>query len=287
VAAPDDEARGAAAGAVVRLSEGATHYQVAGPEGGLPVVLIHGFSVPAFIWDPTFIALADAGFRVLRYDLLGRGESERPRGRYDLARFERQLVELVAALDLGPAVDLVGLSMGGAIAVGVTDRHPDLVRRLALMDPAGLPRSTPPVLQVLRVPLLGELAMALLGKRMLVSALQADIHEPGQMADLLVRYRDRYLAQMERPGFLRALLSTVRHGPLTTLAGAYARVGRQARRILLIWGREDRTVPFALSVTARALMPNADFQAIDSAGHAPHLERPEVVNGLLIAFISE
>ena len=274
-------------GDYVTLSEGVTHYELAGTGEGPPVALIHGFSVPLFVWDPTFEALCAAGYRVLRYDLFGRGESERPRGRYDPARFERQLVELVAALGLGPRVDLVGLSMGGAIAVGVADRHPDLVRRLVLIDPAGLLRSVPWALRLLRIPLVGELAVALLGKRILVSSLEADIHEPGETAQLLERYREPYLAQIRRRGFFRALLSTVRHGPLAGLDASYARVGRQGRRVLLLWGREDKTVPFSLSETARVLMPNADFYAIDGAGHAPHLERPELVNELIVEVLGE
>ncbi len=271
----------------VTLSEGVTHYELAGPGEGPPVVLIHGFSVPLFVWDPTFEALREAGHRVLRYDLFGRGASERPRGRYDLARFERQLVELVTALDLGPRVDLVGLSMGGAIAVGVTDRHPDLVRRLVLIDPAGLFASLPWALRLVRVPWVGEVVVALLGRWILIASLEADIHRPGEMAALLGRYREPYLAQTRRWSFFRALLSTVRHGPLSGLDDAYARVGEQARRPLLIWGREDRTVPFALSERARTLLPDAEFHAIDGAGHAPHLERPGVVNKLMIEYLNE
>lgn len=282
----NDPARKAVAGEFVRLSEGVTHYEVAGPERGLPVVLIHGFSVPAFIWDPTFTALADAGFRVLRYDLFGRGYSDRPRGRYDLARFTRQLVELVTRLELGPSVGLVGLSMGGAIAIGAADRNPALVRSLALIDPAALSQPSSLSLGALRVPLLGELLMTTVGKRMLVSRLKDDFYRPGCMAEVMARYQDQYLSQMQYPGFLRALLSTIRYGPLGGMAEAYGRVGKHTRRVLLIWGREDRTVPFALSEKAVALMPYVDFYAIDGAGHVPHLERPDLVNPLLIDALS-
>jgi pimeloyl-ACP methyl ester carboxylesterase len=281
----DEEARRTAGGEFVELSEGTTHYEIAGPEDGKPVVLVHGFSVPAFIWDPTFKALTDAGFRVVRYDLFGRGYSDRPRGRYDLVRFDRQLVELVAALHLGPAVDVVGLSMGGGIAVDTADRHPELVRKLALIDPAGMMTQMPRAFRVLGIPLVGELLMVTVGKRVLVSGLQDDFYKPGRMAALMDRYRDQYMVQMRYPGFLRALLSTIRYGPLDTLADAYARVGAQERRVLLIWGREDTTVPFALSEKMVSLMPNVDFHPIDDAGHVPHLEHPEQVNPLLIDFL--
>mgnify|MGYP001048585632 CR=1 FL=1 len=278
------EARAATGSGTVRLPEGSTYYELAGPAKGVPVVLIHGFSVPAFIWDPVFAGLAAAGFRVLRYDLYGRGASDRPRGRYDRERFDSQLVALVEALGLGPNVDLVGLSMGGAIAVEATDRHPNLVRKLVLMDPAGLER--PSGTNVLRAPLLGELVFAVAGKPLLIRSMKHDFFRPGPMAEAMARYQDQYLAQLKTPGFLRALLSTIRHGPLEAIENAYQRVGHQERQVLLIWGREDRTVPFALSDRVRALMPNAIFHPVEGAGHVPHLERPDLVNALLVDFLA-
>ena len=65
-------------GSYVSLGAGVTHFELAGPPDAQTVVLVHGFSVPYYIWDPTFDALAAAGFRVLRYDLFGRGWSDRP-----------------------------------------------------------------------------------------------------------------------------------------------------------------------------------------------------------------
>src|ERR1044072_6166059 len=64
----DESVRATATGQFVRLSDGYTHYEIGGPPTGRPVVLPAGVSVPYYIWDPTFAALAQAGFRVLRYD---------------------------------------------------------------------------------------------------------------------------------------------------------------------------------------------------------------------------
>jgi pimeloyl-ACP methyl ester carboxylesterase len=275
----------AVSGATVALSEGRTYYELAGPEDGRLVVLVHGFSVPSFIWDPTFAALAGAGFRVLRYDLFGRGESDRPWGRYDLDRFERQLVELASAIGVGDSVDVVGLSMGGAIAVGVTARRPELVRKLALIDPAGMPMALSSRLRRLQFPLLGEVLMAVTGRARLMDGLRDDFHSPQTMTEIVARYREPYLSQLRRPGFLRALLSTLRNGVLTSMEPAYLRVGEQARQVLLIWGREDRTVPFALSERVLSALPNATLHAVDNAGHVPHLEHPALVNRLLIEFL--
>lgn len=279
----DDEARAAAPGDFVTLSEGLTHYERAGPVEGTPVVLVHGFSVPAFIWSPTFETLAEAGFSVVRYDLLGRGYSDRPRGPYDLDRFDRQLYDLTAALDLGPTVHLMGLSMGGAVAVGFTDRHPGRVRTLTLIDPAGLPMKAHPAMGLLRVPLVGEVLMATVGRRVMINGLARDFPMPEKLPALA----RQYLTQMQYRGFMRALLSTIRHGPLASMAPAYRRVGARSLPVLLVWGKEDTTVPFALSERVRSAMPRAEFHAIEGAGHVPHLEQPALVNPWLVRFLKD
>src|SRR5258706_1730610 len=95
-----DEARKGAGGSFIRLSDGVVHYELAGPERAGTVVLVHGFSVPYYIWEPTFEALARAGHRVLRYDLYGRGYSDRPRLSYDAETYDLQLLQLLSALKI-------------------------------------------------------------------------------------------------------------------------------------------------------------------------------------------
>src|SRR5947208_3905594 len=118
----DDAARKSAAGQFVRLSDGYTHYELAGPDAGPLVVLAAGISVPYYIWDPTFAALVQAGFRVLRYDYYGRGYSDRPDIAYTQDAYIRQLTELVDGLHIVAPVDLAGLSFGGSVATSFADR---------------------------------------------------------------------------------------------------------------------------------------------------------------------
>ena len=121
----DATARADAPGQFIELSDGITHYELSGLADGPVVILVHGFSVPYYIWDTTFAELTGAGFRVLRYDLYGRGFSDRPRIDYDGALFERQIVELIESLELEEPLDIVGLSMGGAVVVRLpTSRWP-------------------------------------------------------------------------------------------------------------------------------------------------------------------
>jgi pimeloyl-ACP methyl ester carboxylesterase len=278
-----DAARTHAAGEFVTLPDGVVHYELTGPPGGQPVALIHGFSTPYFIWDRTAPALAAAGLRVLRYDLFGRGWSDRPDTRYNMALYLRQLGGLLDALALTRPVDLVGLSMGGAIAVAFTARYPDRVRRLALVDPAGLPMNLPALARLVQLPVAGEIIFGLLGGWFLLSQQAKDFYRlPADLAE----FQSRYRMQMAYRGFRRALLSTVRGDAIGDRAEEFAAVGKQAHPKLLIMGRHDRTVPFVTHERILTLMPGIEFQAIEEAAHLPHYEQPEVVNPLLAGFLT-
>ena len=261
----DAEARSSVPGQFVELADGVTRYEVAGPPDGQAVVLLHGFFNAYFVWDDAFGALAQAGFRVLRYDLYGRGYSDRPRVRYDRDLFDRQLVNLLAALDVTRSVDLVGPSMGGAIALIFVDRHPTAVRRLCLVDPSGLYPKHQLTVNVMRIPVLGELLITQNSK-------------PS-------KFPEEIRAFLKYQGTRRAFLSTIRHGPFGSISDVYERVGRREMPTLLIWGREDEAIPFEFSEQVRQALPHAEFHAIDGASHKPYCERPDLVNPLLIEFL--
>ncbi|HET90933.1 MAG TPA: alpha/beta fold hydrolase [Chloroflexi bacterium] len=277
----DSQARANAPGQFVALPEGITHYELAGPLDGQPVILVHGFSAPYFIWDFTFDALVQAGFRTLRYDLYGRGYSDRPNVVYDADLFDRQLWTLLAALEIEQPADLIGLSMGGPIAALFTARHPNHVRKLGLIAPAGLSIKIPITVRLMQVPILGEWLMDRFGDRALVSGQTQDFYEPDQFPS----FQEKYCTQMKYRGFKRALLSTIRHGPLRNMEGVYWQASQHQHPTLLIWGREDRTIPFQLSARVREAVPHAEFHPIDQAGHIPHYERPELINPIIIKFL--
>jgi pimeloyl-ACP methyl ester carboxylesterase len=266
-------------GAFLRLQQGVVHYEVAGPEDGRPVVLIHGFSVPAYLWDGTFATLAAAGFRVLRYDLYGRGYSDRPPGPYDLSFYEDQLLELLTALGWQPPVDVVGISLGGVIAAAFTRDHPEWVRRVVLMDPFTLSRDTAPFV----VPVLGEYLTYAALLPMLPAMQVADFADPARMPP---GWLERYRQQLRYRGLGRALLATIRHVLRQDAVPVYEAMAVHKRPVLLIWGEDDRTVPFAESeLVRRALGDTVDFLPVPNAGHLPHIEQPDIVHPRLIAFL--
>ena len=278
----NDETRKSAGGSFVRLTDGITHYELGNPERDKTVVLVHGFSVPYFIYDPTFEFLTRSGFRVVRYDFFGRGFSDRPRVRYDLDLFVKQLEDLLEALRFAPPVSLVGLSMGGPIASAFTLRHPEQVNKLVLIDPAGAkPIDNHATLKLARIPLVAETIFGLAGSASLVKSIASDFFDPA----LVEHFQARYKVQMEYRGFMRAILSTLRNDMLGSFIEIYRGVGGLNKPVLLFWGRNDRTVPFEQSTDLRLAIPNAEFHVIENCGHIPHYEKPEEVNPVLVEFL--
>jgi pimeloyl-ACP methyl ester carboxylesterase len=263
------------------LEDGFTHYEVNGPEDGKRIVLVHGFSVPYFIWDPTFEFLAQAGYRVLRYDLFGRGFSDRPRTNYDEKLFERQLVGLLDSLGWNSAVNVFGLSMGAIIAANLANDYPGRVDKLVFIDPAGFELDFPLIVRVILLPGFGEVLFSLLGSGVLLRSMASYIYDPR----LVDRFLERYKLQMVYKGFKRAILSTMRSDILGYQEDLYRSTGLKIRDILLIWGKEDKIVPFRHSQTLLEIIPHVQFHPIDDVGHIPHYEKAEVVNQILQDFL--
>jgi len=98
-----------------------THYRWHGPIDGPVIVAVHGLTTPATVWNGMIPFLTAQGYRVLSYDLYGRGFSDAPSGAQNIAFFTRQLGELLADQEITDAVTLMGYSMGGQHCCRVCD----------------------------------------------------------------------------------------------------------------------------------------------------------------------
>lgn len=277
----DDRARAAAPGRVVRLADGVTHYEVAGPDTGRVVVLAAAFSVPAYLSDSLFQRLGRAGFRAIRFDYYGRGWSDRPKTTYDLALFDRQLAGLLDSLGVSGPVDLAGLSFGAAIVTDFADQHPDRVRSLIYINPVfNTGRPLPPRE---RTALAWDWYMVFRGG--------TDDMATGQLYDFL--HPERFPDWVERYRVQQQFRGTREAWRRTRVAIAVAphqdeqirRIGAHPRPVLVVWGRQDEGAPIAESAALLGAMPRATLVPVDSAGHLPHLEQPDVVVPAVVGFL--
>ncbi|MYN17158.1 alpha/beta fold hydrolase [Rugamonas sp. FT107W] len=277
----DDQARNSAGapGAFVALSDGVTHYEAAGPANGRVALLVHGFSVPSYIWDPTFKTLADAGYRVIRYDLFGRGLSDRPDAAYDGAFYDRQIDDLLKALQANGPVDLFGLSFGGYVTAHYASTHPQRVRTLTLVDPS----NTRPVIPwQLRAPLLGPYLFQVGAVPGMADNQASDFLHPEQFPG----WADRYRPQMAYRGFGRALYRSRMQLAEVDFDAMYTAIAKAGLPVQLIWGKQDPTLPVAQSAHIRQAMPALTYVEIDQSGHLPQMEQTAIFNQHTLAFLA-
>jgi|TARA_B110000971_G_scaffold84292_1_gene86526 pimeloyl-ACP methyl ester carboxylesterase len=123
-------------GNFIALSQGHTHYEGDGPRSAKTILLVHGFSVPYYIWTPTFDALVAKGHRVIRYDLYGRRYSAWPELDYSPVLFPKQIDESLQALDVYEPIHIAGVSMHGSIVTEFEVMHRGKVDKVILIDPS-------------------------------------------------------------------------------------------------------------------------------------------------------
>jgi len=272
--------RAAAPGSFVALGEGYTHYELGGKAGNRVVVLAAGATVPYYIWDPTFTALTEAGFRVLRYDYYGRGYSDRPKIAYTQEMYVRQLTQLLDKLNIHEPIDLAGISFGGSLITSFANRYPQRVRSLVFVDPG------------FREPYdVSDIAGAKALWEFFTAVFDEDAWAQGQLDDFLYPEKfpdwpDRYRVQLQFKGFRRARMSELLSNANVNQKAEIIRVGRHSRPVLVIWGKQDTNVPFENSEEVMKAFPRARLVAVDSAGHLPQWEQPEIVHSEWIRFLN-
>lgn len=251
-------------GAFIKLPCGETHYELKGE--GSAVVLVHGYATPYFIYDKIFSFLVQKGYKVLRYDLLGRGFSERVNGDYTPALFSRQLKELTDALLPNENFFLFGTSMGGAVVTAFAAKYPEKVKKLFLLAPAGMEYKVPLYMKMAQKPVLGEIMFKALGGKLLLNGSCSELIYSRDQTDY---YLEKFAESARYKGFLAATLSSLRNTlmrPDITVEN-YKKTAENGVSVCTIWGTADKTMPYYQSKQLLKIFPNMHFYTFNNSGH--------------------
>jgi pimeloyl-ACP methyl ester carboxylesterase len=275
-------ARSGRRGTYAVLSDGTTHYELAGPDSGPVLVFVPGLTIPLDFWDDVITILHGRGFRTLTYSAYGRGYSDRVRGRYDPALFVRQLDDLIRRLQLSD-VHLVASSMGALIALGYAGSPQPRVASLTLSGPAGLSSERNPIAAL---PERGPL-LPLIGKRLLRRNLLRHLDHNVQAPADADRVRALVLDGFQYEGSMYALTSTLKHFPLTGQQALYDSATRGLPPTMLVWGANDQVTPPTGFDQAVELLEPVRAEYVPDCGHMASFERPQEFADLLQTFVKD
>lgn len=259
-----------------------------GAGSGPVVVLVHGITSTSATWANVLPYLAER-FTVIAPDLLGHGESAKPRGDYSLGAYASGVRDLLIALGHERAT-FVGHSLGGGVAMQLAYQFPEQCERLILVSSGGLGRDITPLLRAASLPG-SELLLPLLVNQRLLAAGQAVGRALGRIGlrvhtDVgeVLRGHASLSDREARSAFLHTLRTIVDLGGQRVDASDRLYLA-EAIPFLLIWGEHDPIIPVDHALAAHRLVPGSRLELFPDAGHFPHLDDPLRFVRVLIDFI--
>jgi pimeloyl-ACP methyl ester carboxylesterase len=255
---------------------------------GPALLLLHGLGCDHTTWLPVIDSLARR-YTVIAPDLLGHGESDKPRADYSVGGFANGMRDLLTVLGVDK-VTVVGHSFGGGVAMQFAYQFPERTERMVLVGSGGLGPEVSAairaitttgfyqVMGLLTLPGVRQVGSA--GLRALSRTGIKEFRDFDEVASIYESFRD--------PAARAAIRHVVRavvdwQGQIVTMADrAYL---TEAMPMCVIWGEEDRVIPVSHADRAAALAPNARVELIPHAGHFPHKDHPQRFVKILNDFV--
>lgn len=273
----DQDARKALGGLYLQTDNGVLSYTRQGGIHDPAVILAHGFSTPKFVWEQVIPHLLEAGYQVITFDHFGRGFSDRPAGPYNSALYQSELSSLIEGLNLATPLSLVGYSMGGATVVDYAASHPEQIKELVLIAPAGYMRKSK-LASIVNAPVLGEWFTTVLGKQFAYTGIKAEVDAQRAPADMLGKFE----AQAIYDGYTNALLSTLRYFPMADMAHRYRKIAATNIPVTAIWGTADKIVPYEGAALMAKDLPQLELITIEGANHSMTFGQAKVVGNAML-----
>jgi pimeloyl-ACP methyl ester carboxylesterase len=264
-------------------------YRTAGDADSV-LVLLHGIAGSGQTWEDVIPALAER-HTVIAPDLLGHGESAKPRGDYSLGAYASGVRDLLASLGHDRAT-IVGHSLGGGVAMVFAYQFPERTERLALVSSGGLGKEVSLAIRAASLPG-SELVLPLLASTPILRVGGAVAGALGRLGLRAGPDVEEIARSFESLGDLRtrtAFIHTVR----AVIDPEGQRVSARDRLYLadgvptlIVWGARDPIIPCAHGQAAHELIAGSRFELFEDAGHFPHRDDPARFVRVLRAWLEE
>ena len=240
--------------------------------------MVHGFSVPSYIWDPTFELLSDNGYFVISLDLYGRGFSENVDEIYTDELFANQVIELLQKLNIDSA-KFLGLSNGGRVISKIADINPSIVEELIYVASSGFK-----YVEELNDKSVSEIEVSNFIKNNYPTISEGqllDFKYPEKHSGWDIKYEEL----LKYKGFAKALISTRKNH--YTMDSIHIKIQNSDIPVSTIWGDSDQVVLYKdFEKRIDSILPKRkEFFILDS-GHLPHMENPNEFNKILLSILN-
>jgi pimeloyl-ACP methyl ester carboxylesterase len=248
---------------------------------GPTVILLHGILVSSWSWRFNLDALS-RHFRVIALCQKGFGWSGKGNDDYTLWSLARFVTDFMDAKGIEQA-DLVGNSLGGAVAMAAALQRPEKIRRLVLVDAAGVPIKRGSGLLKLQMPRFTWLYRAAFRPWILRLLLRTLAYKKLPIDD---DYMDGFLTPLRRDGSIKSGVSVAKNLG-NGFKELFPRLRQLHQPVQLIWGGYDRLVPMRAAQILESVLPNSQLTVFDGCRHCPHEEDPVLFNRAVIDFLSQ
>jgi len=282
----DDAFRAQAPGQFVQLSDGQIHYQWLGDKTGEVVVLLHGVSVPSYVFAQSADALVESGFRVLLFDHFGHGFSDRPAADYGATFFRRQTIDLFDQLNLSDPVHVVGYSMGGVIAIDFAARHPERLKSLSLIAPAGIRlvnTEDSTFVKVIKWPLVGHWLWRIVARGYYFP--EEDDTAVVEKAPFDEKLQGDPVRQADHEGYLSAQRQIFRNLQLGNRDDLLQIIDESDIPVTGIFGDNDKTIHIDSAAVLKEIIPRARVRILQGGTHHLIIHRWREVHDALVVSI--
>lgn len=256
---------------------------------GPALLLIHGIGSRHETWLPVIDELAK-NHTVIAPDLLGHGQSAKPRADYSIGGYANGMRDLLTVLGI-ERVTVVGHSLGGGVAAQFAYQFPQRTERIVLVGTGGLGPEVNPIIPLCTVPgaSLTLTAVASRPARKVAIPLMMLLKKTGlpltaDLEQLAIVYDDLGTREA-REAFrhvLRAIIDW--RGQIVTMNDrAYL---TEFIPTMVVWGRDDTVIPVKHAYAAEHALPHATVKVFDHAGHFPHADQPELFSQTLLEFLA-
>ena len=244
------------------------------------ILFIHGLGSSSLVWRDFPEALSNK-FHSIVIDLVGFGESDKPKGNYTISFFSQFIKDFINETNIGPEekISIIGHSLGGYIAIDFSITNKEKVDKLVLFDSSGLLKNP--------TPLLSEYLNAVkttdpnLRHKRITKVLGNLYADPSRLLPIVV---DFFIYFIEKKGAVDAFESAFAYSTSNSIDLEQMHKLNDLR-CLILWGEKDKLIPVSFAEQFKKLLVSAEIQIIKDAGHAPFVEKPAIVYQKLIDFL--